>query len=294
MADRPEPGAESMKSLFASHSRHWRENLYIYPVISRRSGGLSIGVNLNPDKACNFDCVYCQVDRTVPPTVRKVDVDILRGELDRMVALAVSGELFDDVRFGHVPTSLRRLNDVAFSGDGEPTASPQFIEAVRIAAEVRKKHAADAMKIVLITDSAFLHRPAVKEALAIMDAHNGEVWAKLDAGTEAHYQLINRPNCSLQQILDNILETARGRPIVIQSLWMNVHGSPPPDTEVDAFAQRLREMVAAGGRFKLIQMYTIARQTTEPWVTPLNDATLERLAARVRAIVGLPVATYGA
>jgi wyosine [tRNA(Phe)-imidazoG37] synthetase (radical SAM superfamily) len=281
------------KALFASHSRNWRQNLYVYPVISRRSEGLSVGVNLNPDKACNFDCVYCQVDRTIPPVVRKVDVDVLRDELDHMSALAVSGELFDDVQFGQVPPTLRRFNDIAFSGDGEPTTSPQFPAAVQIAADVRRKYRLDDVKLVLITDSAYLNKPAVKDALTLMGANNGEIWAKLDAGTEEYYRLINRPNVPLARILENILETARARPIVIQSLWMNVHGQPSADAEVDAFAHRLRDIIQAGGRLKLIQMHTIARQTTEPWVTSLDNSTLERLADRVRAIVDVPVATYG-
>ncbi|MBI4578812.1 MAG: radical SAM protein [Planctomycetes bacterium] len=284
----------SLAPLFASHPRNWRQNRYVYPVISRRSGGLSVGVNLNPDKACNFDCVYCQVDRTVPPTVRKVDVDVLRDELDHLVHLATSGELFDDPQFSHVPAQYRRFNDIAFSGDGEPTTSPQFPAAVRIAADIRRKYGLDDVKLVLITDSAYLTKPAVRDALAVMDANNGETWAKLDAGTEEYYQLVNRPNVPLQAVLDNILDAARVRPVVIQSLWMNVHGSPPPDPEVDAFARRLRAILDAGGRIKLVQMHTIARQTTEPWVTPLDDATLERLAARVRTIVAVPVKTYAA
>ncbi|MGB9625323.1 MAG: radical SAM protein, partial [Phycisphaerae bacterium] len=74
-----------MKQAFASHARDWRQNYYVYPVLSRRAHGVSIGVNLNPDKACNFDCIYCQVDRTVPPAVRKVDVAVLRRELDEML-----------------------------------------------------------------------------------------------------------------------------------------------------------------------------------------------------------------
>src|ERR1041384_5902109 len=63
----------SFVPLFTQHSRSWRENRYVYPVVSRRSKGLSIGVNLNPDKVCNFDCIYCCVDRKTPPVWRDVD-----------------------------------------------------------------------------------------------------------------------------------------------------------------------------------------------------------------------------
>ncbi len=104
-----------------SHPRDWRSNLYVYPVISRRSGGLSIGINLNPDTACNFDCVYCQVDRSTTPRVREVDPERVRDELERMIAEAQSGRLFEDPAFAGVPDNYRWIKDIAFSGDGEPT-----------------------------------------------------------------------------------------------------------------------------------------------------------------------------
>src|SRR5437764_15166689 len=109
----------SFVPLFTQHSRSWRDNRYVYPVISRRSKGVSIGVNLNPDKVCNFDCIYCQVDRKTPPIVRDVDVPRLVDELRDMLQVVQSGELFDNERFRNTPEHLRRLNDIAFSGDGE-------------------------------------------------------------------------------------------------------------------------------------------------------------------------------
>lgn len=288
-----QPDPKSLKPYFADHSRSWQKNLYVYPVISRRAGGVSIGINLNPDKACNFDCVYCQVDRTVPPVVRTVDVDALRRELERTMAAVIGGELFGGPHFANVPAAHRRLNDIAFSGDGEPTASPVFPEAVQVAAEARRRFELEDLKLVLITDAAWLHRPRVREALRVLDANNGEIWAKLDAGTEEHFRRINRPNCPLQRILDNILDAARVRPLVIQSLWMNVHGQPPPEAEVEAFAHRLRDILTAGGRIQLVQIYTIARRTAESWVAPLDDPALAGLAERVRSIVDLPIAVYG-
>ena len=60
--------------------RAWRTFDYCYPVISRRSKGVSLGVNLNPNKVCNFDCVYCEVDRITPPRRADVDLDQLEAE----------------------------------------------------------------------------------------------------------------------------------------------------------------------------------------------------------------------
>ncbi|HOW73786.1 MAG TPA: radical SAM protein [Phycisphaerae bacterium] len=290
---RPDQPPTSLNHLFADHSRHWSGNLYVYPVISRRSGGLSIGINLNPDKACNFDCVYCQVDRSVPPAVRKVDLDRLSQELDQMIQLAVDGELFAGGPLATTPHSHRSIRDIAFSGDGEPTASPVFLEAVELAAGLRGRHNLDDVKLRVITDAAYLNRPRVRKALAILDANNGEIWAKLDAGTDERFRLINRANMPLQTILDNICDAARVRPVVIQSLWMRIHGQAPPATEIDAFADRLKTILDQGGRFSLIQIYTVARQTAEQYVSPLPDGELNTIADRVRARIAAPVAVFG-
>lgn len=289
----PEDAQTPMKSLHASHPRNWRENLYVYPVISRRSDGLSIGINLNPDKACNFNCVYCQVDRSRPGAGKRVDLARLRTELEAMLRSATSGDLFAGPPFNRVPESQRGIRDIAFSGDGEPTGALEFPPAVQIAAELRRAFSLSETKIVLITDAAFLHRPPVRDALSVLDANNGEIWAKLDAGTEEHFRRVNRPNVPLQRVLDNILEASRVRPLVIQSLWMKLHDELPPQAEVEAFAQRLAGIVNAGGQIRLVQVYTVARQTAEPFVARLTDDMLRLVARQVREIVDLPIEVYG-
>lgn len=277
---------------YADHDRHWRDLLFCYPVVSRRSKGLSIGVNLNPDKACNFDCIYCQVDRTTPPTIRKVDLDIVRRELAALLNAAIDGTLFTAPPFDALPAEQRVLRDIAFSGDGEPTTFPRFDDAVRLVADLRRERNLNDAKIVLITDACYLTKPAVAAGLAIMDDNNGEIWAKLDAGTQAYYEIINRPSHTLAHILAEIRETARKRPVVIQSLWMRVHGQPPTDGEVRAFADRLGELFADGAKLKLIQIYTIARRTTEEYATPLTPGELERVAQLVAETVKVPIETF--
>jgi wyosine [tRNA(Phe)-imidazoG37] synthetase (radical SAM superfamily) len=280
-----------MLQLFTQHSRSWRENRYVYPVISRRSKGLSIGVNLNPDKVCNFDCVYCCVDRTVPPAVREVDMTVLREELDHLIGLAASHEIFRRPPFDQTPAELRRFNDVAFSGDGEPTAFPGFDAACRLAAELLERTSLLSTKIVVITNATLLHRPPVQEALEFLDRHNGEIWTKLDAGTDAYYRQVERTSIPLQRILDNIAAAGRKRALVIQSLFMNLHGQPPDDVEISAYVDRLHELLARGTRIKLVQVYTVARRTTEDWVTPLSPGLLDEISARART-AGVPVETY--
>lgn len=288
-----DPGPTRFVPLFADHSRAWRDHRYVYPVVSRRSRGLSIGVNLNPDKVCNFDCIYCCVDRSTMPGRVEVDLDVLRQELRGMLALVRSGEIWRGLPFDRTPEPLRRLNDIAFSGDGEPTSFPGFLDACRVSADaLRDAGLAGSTKLVVITNATLFHQPRVQEALRFLDGHNGELWAKLDAGTEEYYRLVERTSIPLQRVLDNLLLAARERPIVIQTLFMLVHGQPPPDPEIDAYIARLNDLVRAGGQVKLVQLYTIARDTAVEFVAPLPAPRLDAIGERVRAASGLNVETF--
>jgi wyosine [tRNA(Phe)-imidazoG37] synthetase (radical SAM superfamily) len=292
------PGPASSRALFESHPRSFRDNRYVYPVVSRRSGGISIGVNLSPHQRCNFDCIYCQVDRSGAaersgtPKRQPVDVDRLAAELDAMVRLVISGGLYEHGTFRATRAPMRRLNDIALSGDGEPTLAADFVEVVAACAEVRRRHALDDVKLVLITNASLLHQDRVRRGLEILDRNGGEVWAKLDAGSEEHFRRVARSAVPFPRILRNLRDAAKARPIVIQSLFARIRGEPPSEAEQEAYCRRLCEIVEAGGRIKLVQLCTLARPPREGWVSPLSDRELDALAGRVRRRTGLPAATF--
>jgi hypothetical protein len=146
--------------------------------------------------------------------------------------------------------------------------------------------------MVLITNASMFHRPHVKRGLEILDQNNGEIWAKLEAGTEAYYQFIERTPIPFRQILDNITAAARVRPLVIQALFMRVSGEPPSPAEREAFCDRLNEITAAGGQLKLVQIYTVARRPAESYVAPLTDAEVDAFVTLVRARTGLKSIGY--
>src|SRR5258706_4465509 len=100
-------------SLHTRHPRRFEENRFVYPVLSCRSGGISIGVNLNPDKICNFDCIYCQVDRRSESETQFVETEQLLRELGDTLDLVASGDIYQTEKFSQTPTALRRLNDIA-------------------------------------------------------------------------------------------------------------------------------------------------------------------------------------
>ena len=266
----------------------WSGFRFVYPVVSRRAGGVSLGVNLNPDKDCNFDCVYCQVDRSVPPTTLTVELDGLESELRSMIGLWAGGELFRRPPFVGVPAERRRLNDIAFSGDGEPTTSPVFLEAVSIAARLRKELLTGETKIILITDSTCLDRENVRAGLEILKGGAYELWAKLDAGTEDYYHRINRSRVPFAKVLDNIARTSQGCPLTIQSLFLGLHDDGPSRKEIEAYCDRIEAMLASGGQIVRIQIGTIARTPSSPSAMPLSDDRLLAIAAQIKARNGLP------
>lgn len=287
--------------LFADHSRQWAENRYVYAVVSRRSGGVSIGVNLCPTKRCVFRCIYCQVSREGPMRAQPddetdcaatIDLPTLRHELTATIRAARSGSLFEHPRFTAVPDHLRRLNDVALSGDGEPTACPQFPEVVELLGEVRRQTADESLKLVLITNAALLHLPRVRRGLELLDALGGEIWAKLDAGTEAHYRRVARSRIPWEQILQNLYETARHRPIVIQTLLVTIDGRGPDQAEMQAYTERLRSIVSSGGRIEAVHLHTVARPPAEANVGPLSSDKLHRIAEQIREETRLPVFVF--
>jgi len=273
---------------FADHDRGLDRNRYVYAVVSRRARGLSIGVNLNPDKKCNFDCPYCQVDRQTPGGPADIDVAVLAAELEALLDRARSGTLWRHPLFATAPEALRRVADIAFAGDGEPTTPREFPAAARAARDVLDRSALD-IPLRLLTNATMLDRPRVRAALACFD----ELWCKLDAGTEEHFHRVDGTRLPFRRILDNLLAVARERPIVIQGMFVAMDGAEPPDAEVEAYADRLREIVEGGGRIDRVQVYTVARRPADARVGALGDERLERIAARVRA-EGLRVEVYGA
>jgi wyosine [tRNA(Phe)-imidazoG37] synthetase (radical SAM superfamily) len=270
---------------YKDHRRELDENRYVYAVVSRRARGLSIGVNLNPDKACNFDCPYCQVDRTTPGGPTRVEVADLVLELEDLLRRAAT-DLWTSPPFDTVAPELRRVADVAFAGDGEPTTPLEFPAAARAAREARDR-LAPGIPLRLLTNATLLHKDRVHAALAEFD----ELWCKLDAGTEAYFHVVDGTRLPFRRILDNLLLVARERPIVVQSLFLALEGVGPDDAEISAWVERLREIASGGGRIDHVQVYTVARAPSDPRCGPLEGQRLEAIAAAARD-AGLAAAVH--
>ena len=268
---------------FKDHRRSLGENRYVYPVVSRRSGGLSIGINLNPDKVCNYDCPYCQVDRSVPPLIRRVDEEVLIQELEALLSWASDGSLWERAPFNTVRPDLRRLCDLAFSGDGEPTSYFRLSGLIDRVADVRDEYGFSDVPLVAITNASLFHRKQVEKALGRLRVRGGRVWAKLDAGTDSYFKWICGTSLSLDRICTNISDVAKDWPVHIQSMFLQKDGQAAPAAEIDAWGQRLQVMVENGAQIERVQVYTVARKPADTSLEPLTVEQLEGIADRARA-----------
>lgn len=268
------------------YPRNFLENRFVYLTVSPRARGLSIGVNLSPAGTCNFDCLYCDVDHSIPRPDAVIDCEVAGRELERTLALVQSEELQRHAPYSGLPPELLQLRHVALSGDGEPTESPQFLAAVETVVHIRARGQFPFFKVVVITNASGLDLPDVQTGLSLLTSKD-EVWAKLDAGTEGYLNLVNRTSVPLSKILSNILITAKKRPVIIQSLFSSVDGYAPSVAEISAYAERLRELKTAGANIPLVQIYSATRPRATERVTHLPLRTMAEIASTVRRITGL-------
>jgi wyosine [tRNA(Phe)-imidazoG37] synthetase (radical SAM superfamily) len=239
---------------------------------------------MNPEKNCNFNCVYCEVHRNGEER-RELDVDQMAEELTATLALVRAERLRERPWYRNLPDELLQLRHVALSGDGEPTLSPRFAEALQAVVHVRALGGYP-FKLVLITNGTGLDLPHVLNGLRHF-TRTDEIWVKLDGGTHAY---LNRINCSeipLEKLLGNILLVGRQRPVVIQSLFPSLNGEEPPLEEIEQYAQRLLEVKNGGANITLVQIYSAARPSAGSNCGHLPLRVLSRIAHTVRQTTGL-------
>lgn len=265
--------------------RNFLGNRFVYAVISPRARGLSIGINLTPDKRCNFDCAYCEVSRDVPGPADRIDVPAFAAELTRLLNLVRQNRLRELPWFSDLPPELLELKEVTLSGDGEPTLCADFTAVLADVAGLRARWRMP-FKIVLITNTTGLDLPEVRRGLRLLTRLD-EVWVKLDAGTQGYMNQVNRPDISLEQVVGNILSLARERPVVVQSLFPLLDGCGPSEDEIEAYAQRLLELKTAGAEISLVQVYSSHRPPHRPNCRHLPLKDLSLIARRVREVTGL-------
>ena len=266
-----------------NHDRDVAGLCYVYAVVSRRAGGVSLGINLNPNNACNYRCIYCQVPDLTAGTAPPVDRDLLRTELAGFLTDLLDGDWL--VR--HAPVDHRVLRDVAFSGNGEPTSARAFADVVDdVAAILADRGLLGQVPLRLITNGSLCHRPAVQRGLARLNAHGGEVWFKVDAVTPVAMARINSAAGAARRIAGNVRICAASCRTWLQTCVFALDGAAPAEAEVTAYLDFLAGLVAAQVPLAGVLLYTVARPSLQPEadrIASLDAAALAAIAGRIEA-----------
>jgi len=269
------------------HNRDLAGMTYVYPVLSRRAGGVSVGINLNPNHACNWHCVYCQVPDLVRGKAPPIDRVRLATELEGFLAELADGSFFA----AHVPEGARQLRDIAFSGNGEPTSAEDFAEIVACVGDIRNAagHGAE-VPLRLITNGSLMGSDRVIAGVEAIARYGGEVWFKIDGGAEQDVLRINGVARRPEQTLAHLARCAAACPTWIQTCLFAWDGQVPGEDFLAAYVDLLRQALSLGVSGLLL--YGVARQSMQeeaPRVAPVGADWLEAVAARIQNETGLTV-----
>lgn len=268
----------------SDHSRDSAGLTYVYPVISRRAGGVSVGINLNPNNACNWRCVYCQVPDLKRGSAPPVELDKLETELRGFLHTLLHGDFMQQ----QVPPEARRINDIALSGNGEPTSAREFAQVIDLIGRVMAEFGlAGKIKLVLITNGSLIHRDEVRKGLEKMAQLNGEVWYKLDSATREGMFRINGTRQPLKRSYENLRIAAHICPTWIQTCIFSTDGQPPSQPEHDAYLAFLARQLADGTPLKGVLLYGLARQSMQPGaerLSALSAGWMQSFAQEIEAL----------
>jgi len=272
------------------HNRNAAGLTYIYPVISRRSGGLSIGINFNTNNACNWHCVYCQVPNLTLGAAPELDFKLLETELKFFLQDVLHGDFYD--RFEMEP-ELRVIKDIAISGNGEPTSVKDFAKAIELIIRVTEQaKISDPFQYVLITNGSLIHHSDIQDGLKLFNQYNGQVWFKLDSATDKGRDLTNHSALSLQKHTENLLISARLCSTWVQTCMLQFESGQGlvNATEQEAYLallQQVSQQVSLQG----VMLYSLARESLQPeanMITSVTEQQLNDFAQRIRQL-GLTV-----
>jgi wyosine [tRNA(Phe)-imidazoG37] synthetase (radical SAM superfamily) len=257
---------------------------YIYPVISRRAGGLSIGINFNSNNACNWRCLYCQVPDLKRGSSPEMDFSLLKKELNYFLNEVLYGDFYQ--RF-NVPKEQQIIKDIAISGNGEPTSLKGFEQAIQFIGEC-----ATALDIfpqanfVLITNGSLMHRQEVQQGLKILNNYKSEVWFKLDSATSKGLSLINNTALSPQTQFANLITATNLCKTKLQTCLVNYRNQGLLETEKQTYLLLLKNLKKQTN-LNDIMLYTVARESLQPEATDLKkmpSKIMEAFANEIRAI----------
>jgi wyosine [tRNA(Phe)-imidazoG37] synthetase (radical SAM superfamily) len=267
------------------HSRELSGLKYIYSVISRRAGGLSIGINLNVNNACNWQCIYCEIPNLTRGSPPPIELDVLENELRLFLHDIIHGDYMER----HVAIEDRHLKDIAFSGNGEPTSAAEFPQVILIVKKILQEFdLLHKIKIRLITNGSLMHEASVLKSIEMLEEINGEVWFKVDAATEETIKTVNQVNLKPNQILERLLNTANICPTFVQTCIFMIDGKSPDDKDIDAYIELINK---AKKIIKGVHLYGLARPSLQPRAGDLGRISEDELKNIAKKLIGLNIPT---
>ncbi|MBU1215454.1 MAG: radical SAM protein [Gammaproteobacteria bacterium] len=256
---------------------------YVYPVVSRRAGGVSIGINLNTNDACNWRCIYCQVPDLKLGTAPPVDLVLLEQELSGFLHEMQHGDFMR-----RVPPEMRRINDIALSGNGEPTSAREFADVIELIGRLKPA----GLKLVLITNGSLMQRDSVQQGLRRMAQLDGEVWFKLDRASEAGMLRVNDTKSTMEGVRANLATAISCCPNTwLQTCWFAMDGLAPDRQDEDDYLGFLSSCLKDGIGLQGVLLYGLARPSLQPEasrLSALSTQQMEGFSARISSL-GLPV-----
>lgn len=226
---------------------------YLFGPVPSRRLGISLGVDLVPPKTCSMNCVYCECGPTTTFTTDRAEYVPTGG------VLAELDDFLD---------RYPRPDFITFSGSGEPTLHSGL---GRIASHLKARGAAP---VALLTNGSLMDRPDVRSEAATADL----ILPSLDAVSDTAFHAINRPVAGVRSevIIDGLTAL---REIFTGEIWLEIFVLAPLNTapdELERFRNAIRRI-----RPDRVQLNTLDRPGTEPWVRPVPPAELEAMIPRL-------------
>jgi wyosine [tRNA(Phe)-imidazoG37] synthetase (radical SAM superfamily) len=226
---------------------------YVFGPVPSRRLGQSLGIDTIPLKTCNWNCVYCQLGRTVPLNNER-RVYFPREEILVQVEETLSM---------HKPGEI---DWVTFVGSGEPTLHSGLGWLIREVKELTK------IPVAIITNGSLLYLPEVRQELSTADA----VMPSLDAGSADRYRQINRPHAEVtfERLVDGLITFSHE---YAGKLWievMLVQGLNDSEEALQDIAEILRRI-----RPDEVHINLPTRPPAETWVNPPDEVGLMRALA---------------
>lgn len=252
------------------------ETLVFGPIKSRRLGK-SLGINLMPEigKICSFDCIYCECGWN-PEDKRNSGIpqkEIFEQTLEK--------------RLQELKGTADEPDSITFSGNGEPTLHPDFVEIINITIKLRDLYIPNA-KISVLTNGTMLHKKEIFDAISKVD--NNII--KIDGGTYETIKSINKPNVNfdLEKYI-NILQEFNGDLIIQTCFLRGEHNGVKIDNttedEINLWIEHIKKINP-----RKTMIYAIDRETPEKNLEKISQRELEKIADKLRQF-GFEVECFG-